>query len=170
MSETQSAAIAVRTTTDLASVDQWIGQLENILISNEPQEIQETDAEAMSSEIVRQLLAAESDEELESFGNAQGWRDLLGVPIKIDGFSWRPSEFEGEGASIYFVVFGNRLDTGAKVVLTTGSRNIMAQLANMAKRRTLGGAVRIAEKADRPTKGGFYPLSLRTPDEAKSKK
>lgn len=163
MTEVQSTAIAVRRSSDVATLD----ELERILVTNEQVETNEDDAEALSAEIVRQLLAAESDAELEQFGTATGWRDMLNVPVELEGFSWRPSDFE-EGASIFFVVFGTRLDTGDRVVLTTGSRNIMAQLANMAKRATLTGAIREAVQSDRPTKRGFYPLWLRTPEQAKT--
>jgi hypothetical protein len=153
-----STDVAIFRSGDLAT----LVDLERILVTGEAVETSEADADAMSTEIVRQLLAAETDEELEQFGEAIGWRDLQGVPVELEGFSARPSEFD-EGASVFFVVFGRRLDTGDRVVLTTGSLNIMAQLVNMAKRGTLTGAIREAVQSEKATKRGFYPLWLRTP-------
>lgn len=150
--------IAVRSSSDLAQVE----ELEGILLgTKEVPEVVDDPAE-IQREIMAQLLAAESDDELEQVGNAIGWRDLLGVPIEIQNFRWRPSSFE-EGSPVFFVVQGTRLDTGERVALTTGSGNVLAQLANMAKRGTLVGAVRMAEQADTPTKSGFRPYWLRTP-------
>lgn len=158
MSDTQT--IAVRTSTDLASLDELEGILRGTL---EAPEVMDDPAQ-IQAEIIEQLLAAESDAELESVGNATGWRDLLGVPVEIHGFRWRPSAFEeGSGPSVFFVVSATRLDTGEQVVLTTGSANVLAQLCNMARRGTLVGAVRMAKAAEKPTKSGFTPYSLVTP-------
>ena len=150
--------IVVRKSTDLAQVE----ELEQILLGEKGVPEVADDPAEIQKEIMAQLLSAESDEELEQVGNATGWRDLLGVPIEIKGFRWRPSTFE-EGSPVFFVVTGTRLDTGQMVALTTGSGNVLAQLTNMAKRNTLVGAVRMAEQADTPTKSGFRPYWLRTP-------
>jgi hypothetical protein len=158
MSEVQSDLI-VRRSSDLAQ----LAELERILLTDEQVEVVDDPAE-MSKEIVAQLLGAETDEELESFGDAVGWRDLQGVPMEIHNFRWRPSDFMGEGgASVYFVVEATRLDEGARVVLTTGSRNVLAQLTNLAKRGRIPGAVRMLTKAEKATRAGFYPLWLQTP-------
>lgn len=157
MSGTQTD-IVVRKSNDLAQ----LSELERILLTDEAVEVVD-DPEQMSKEIMAQLLGAESDEELENFGNAQGWRDLEGVPMLIHNFRWRPSDFE-EGASVYFVVDATRLDEGERVILTTGSRNVLAQLTNLAKRGRLPGAVRQITKAKKATRGGFFPLMLTTPE------
>ena len=153
--------IAVRKSSDLAALD----ELEGILLGEKDvPEIVDDPAE-IQREIMAQLLAAESDEELEQVGNATGWRELAGVPMELHGFRFRPSTYE-EGAPVFFVVDATRLDTGERVVLTTGSGNILAQLTNMARRGTLTGAVRMLEIADTPTKQGFRPNWLRTPTQA----
>lgn len=153
--------IAVRKSTDVAQIE----ELEAILLGQkELPEVVDDPAE-ISREIMAQLLAAESDEELEAVGSATGWRELAGVPMELHGFRWRPSAFE-EGAPIFFVVDATRLDTGQRVALTTGSGNILAQLTNMARRGTLTGSVRCLEVADTPTRQGFRPNWLRTPSTA----
>lgn len=163
--DTPSTAVAVRTSTDLAQIN----ELEAILLANDADALPEVadDPEAMSREIIAQLLAAESDEELESFGAAIGWRSILGEPVQIKGFSWRPSDFD-EGSIVYFVVRVLRVnpDTGElePAVLTTGSRFVLAQLTNMAKRGTLIDSWRECVESERKTRGGFNPLRLRTPE------
>lgn len=153
-----SQEIAVRKSTDLAALD----ELEQILLGEKEAPEVVDDPQEISREIIAQLLAAETDEELEQVGAAIGWRELAGVPVQIENFRWRPSAYE-EGAPVFFVVQATRLDTGERVVLTTGSGNVLAQLANMARRGTLAGAVRSVEIADKPTKSGFRPYWLRTP-------
>jgi hypothetical protein len=150
--------IAVRKSTDVAQLD----ELERILLGDAELPDVVDDPAEISREIIAQLLAAESDEELEAVGQATGWRELPGVPMELHGFRWRPSTYE-EGAPIFFVVNATRLDTGERVVLTTGSGNVLGQLTNMARRGTLVGAIRALEIADQPTKQGFRPNWLRTP-------
>jgi hypothetical protein len=150
--------IAVRKSTDLAQVE----ELEAILLGEKGVPEVADDPAEIQKEIMAQLLAATTDEELEQVGNAQGWRELVGVPILIEGFRWRPSSYD-EGSPVFFVVTGTRLDTGERVALTTGSGNVLAQLTNMAKRGTLTGSIRMVEVADKQTKSGFLPYWLRTP-------
>ena len=153
--------LEVRKSTDVAQLQ----ELERILLGDAELPDVVDDPAEISREIMAQLLAAETDEELEAVGTATGWRDLAGVPMELHGFRWRPSNFE-EGAPIFFVVNATRLDTGERVVVTTGSGNILAQLTNMARRGTLVGAVRSLEIADTQTRNGFRPNWLRTPTQA----
>lgn len=160
--QTASTELAVRSSNDLAAGGDILTELERVLITNEKVEPAEDDADAMAAEIVAQILSAESDDELALMqgGTAIGWREMLGVPVRLEGFRWRPSDFE-EGSSLYFVVFGYRTDTGEAVILTTGSRNILAMLVNKAKRGVLSGSVVIATEADKVTRRGFRPLWLK---------
>lgn len=154
-----SAAIAVRTSTDMDALN----ELENILRTGVgPNQSVESDPEAIQREIIAELLDAETDDELEFVGNAEGWQDMEGVPVVIQGFRWRPSEYD-KGSPVFAVVYATRVDDGARVVLTCGSGGVMAQLCNLAKRNRLPGAIRALKRADKPTKGGFYPLRLVTP-------
>lgn len=153
--------LVVRKSTDMAQLQ----ELEKVLLGDAELPDVVDDPAEISREIMAQLLAAESDEELEAVGSATGWRELPGVPMELHGFRWRPSTYE-EGAPIFFVVNATRLDTGERVVLTTGSGNILAQLCNMARRGTLVGAIRALEIADTPTRQGFRPNWLRTPTQA----
>ena len=154
------AEIAVRDSSDVEALQ----ELKRILVSGvSPDQVAPwEDPEDISRDIVMQLLSAKTDAELEMMGAAQGWRELEGVPVEINGFSWRPSRFE-QGPGVFFVVRGVRLDTGEPVVLTTGSANVLAQLTNMAERGTLIGAVRKLVQAEKATQAGYHPLWLVTP-------
>jgi hypothetical protein len=155
----QATELTTRPSTDLEALNEFnqiiLGQREAppVEIVEDPQEI--------SREIMMQLLSAESDEELQNFGNAVSWRELLGVPVHIKGFRWRPSSFD-EGGPVYVVVQGFRTDTGEQVILTTGAANVLAQLSNLAQRGRLGepDCVWSIEEAEKQTQRGFTPLHL----------
>lgn len=144
---------------DIASLN----QLDEILRTGELNAEVVDDPDSISRSIIDQLLAADSDEALQDFGNAIGWKELLNVPIELRGFRWRVSDYS-EGAPIYFIVSGTRLDTGEGVTLTTGSLNVLAQLSNMARRGTLVGGVWQLHEAEKATKAGFKPLWLVQPE------
>lgn len=144
---------------DVASLN----ELDEILRTGEMNAEVIDDPDSISRSIIDQLLGADSDEALQDFGNAQGWRELLEVPIELHGFRWRVSDY-AEGAPIYFIVSGTRLDTGDRVTLTTGSLNVLAQLSNMARRGTLVGGVWQLHEAEKQTRAGFKPLWLVQPD------
>lgn len=162
MAEVPSQELVVsHSSTDLVSLDEF----DRILLGVSDPTVLEVSAEDIQRQIVSQLLNAESDEELEQFGNSIGWATLEGVPIRIMGFVWRPSELE-EGAPVYVVVHGERLDTAENVILTTGGYNILAQLSNLARRGRFP-AIRELKVSEKKTKKGFNPLWLVTPEAEK---
>lgn len=135
-----------------------LNELHGILMDElEPPEVS-TDPEAIQREIMEQIWNATSDEELLLVGKATPWQDLLGVPVEIRGFRWSKSQYD-QGAKVFFVVQAIRLDNGEPVVLTTGGKNVIMALANIAKRDAFPfvGALQEAEK---PTAAGFKPLWL----------
>lgn len=155
----QSTALATRSSADEAA----LAEFNQIILGQKdapPTEVVEDPAE-ISREIMMQLLSADSDEQLQNFGNATGWKELIGVPIKLMGFRWRPSDLE-QGSPVYVVVHGFRVDTGEQVVLTTGAANVLAQLSNLASRNRLGepDCIWMLAESDKPTKAGFTPLHL----------
>lgn len=162
--DSPNVELAVRSSSSMSALD----ELERLLLSDERPEVVD-DPEEISREIVLQLLGAQSDEELEQVGQATGWLELEGVPVRIGGFRWRPSAYE-QGAPIFLVVQAERLDTAEPVILTTGGMNVIAQLANMARRGTLVGAVRRLVKAEKATAAGYHPLWLETPPEEKTRR
>lgn len=159
--------LPVHSSTDLVA----LSTLESILIKGEVPDgtFQTVDDPAEAErQIIAQLLAAESDEELER-GDAIPWQDIAGIPVRISGFKWMQSTFKSDNPNyvnnpVYFVVFGERLDEGSQVVLTCGSKGVCAALVNLAKRGRIPGAIRTVERTARETRRGFQPMRLVTPE------
>lgn len=174
-----SQEVAVRSSANMAA----LAELEAILLDDSDQVVEVVeDPEDIQREILAQLLAAESDDELESFGEAIGWRTIArryvehdglpiqpGVPVEVSGFSWRPSEY-GTGPAVFFIVRGKRMDTGDRVVLTTGSANILAMLVNRAKRGALPAILLATEGQEATKKNKTWPLWIVRPPEAAAPK
>lgn len=156
MSESQTLAVA-KSSRDVAALDEF----DELLLSGKRVELLD-DPETLQREILRQLLAASTDEELEP-ADPVGWRELVGVPIEIHSFTWRPSDYDEEGSSnLYVIVRGKNLLDGSSVTITTGARNVLAQLSNLARRGRFP-VVRAIKESDRATQRGFRPLWLYTP-------
>jgi hypothetical protein len=154
----KSQALVVRSSTDLSSLD----ELDECILTGKRVELLD-DPETIQRQILEQLLGATSDEELEPT-EPTGWRELAGVPIEVRSFSWRPSDYDEEGSSsVFVVVFGINLVTGEPVTLTTGARNVLAQLSNLARRGRFP-IVRAVRESEKETKRGYRPLWLYTPD------
>jgi hypothetical protein len=157
MSETQnpSTSLAIRHASDLAA----IGELEQALLEGKAPVEVDRDPEDVSREIIASLLAASSDEELERL-EAEGWGEFVGVPFEVLDFVWRPSSFD-EGQPVFLVVRALRMDDGSPHVLTTGSGQVMAQLANLAKRDRLPAIRELAEATTKSQRSVYW---LKTPD------
>jgi hypothetical protein len=91
--------------------------------------VENEDAEAVQRSIIESILtSADPLHRAETLGG----RDLIGVPLRVKKVDWRNSDFEGEGLGIFAVMHATQTD-GTDVVITTGSRNVMAQLYRLAK-------------------------------------
>lgn len=121
------------------------------------------DPEQITREIFEQILAADSNQALNQLGQATGWRELEGIPVKLGAsFRWRPSSYD-EGAPIFLIVPAEKLGPEGvlePVTLTCGSMNVIAQLMNMAARGTYDGTVVRLKRAGRASARGYYPLWL----------
>lgn len=135
-----------------------LDELQAILMDEmEPPEVS-TDPEAISREIMLQILQAETDEDMLAVGAATSWKDLLGVPVELRKFHWLPSRYD-KGAKVFFVVTATRLDTGEDVILTTSGMNVLAQLINLQRRDRFPSNWKLVE-AEKETANGFRPLWL----------
>jgi hypothetical protein len=154
----QSQELAIRSSSDATSLDLF----DECLRTGKRVELLD-DPETIQRQIIEQLLSAATDEDLEPV-EPIGWRELEGVPIEVRNFQWRPSEFDEEGSSsVFVVVFGTRLDNGDPVALTTGARNVLAQLSNLARRGRFP-VIRSIRESEKATKRGYHPLWLYTPE------
>jgi hypothetical protein len=114
-----------------------------------------------------QILSAETDEDMLSVGAATSWGDLLGIPIELHKFRWLPSRYD-QGAKVFFIVTGVRLDNGENVVLTTSGQNVLAQLINLERRKRFPSVWRLIE-AEKETSRGFKPYWLEKVEKSKGK-
>lgn len=163
--EVVGSELALRDSTSLAALDDFDAILRGL---KEPNEVVADPAE-IQREILNRLLTAETDEELENFGEATSWsNELLDVPVEIYGFRWMKSDIDQKEGSlpVYVLVDLTRLDTGDRLVCTIGSGNVMAQLSNLARRERFP-AIRSLKMLEKATKSGFHPLMLVTPPEEK---
>lgn len=121
--------------------------------------IPETDDEDASERIVLQLLGATDAAELNAPWDSAPAEELAGKRLRIDTIERRPSDFQ-DGLGVYLVCKGLILDTGEKLVFTTGAISIVAQLV---RAHFLGGLPAICELviAERPTKKGYRPQHLK---------
>lgn len=133
-----------------------IDELEQALLSGKAPVEVERDPEQVQRELITALLSAESDEELERV-EAVGWGEFVDVPFEVLDFTWHASSFD-EGQPVFLVVRALRLDDGSPHVLTTGSAQVMAQLANLAKRDRLP-VIRELHAAETKSKRTVYFLA-----------
>lgn len=121
--------------------------------------IPETDDEEASERIVLQLLGAQDASDLNAPWDSAPAEELAGKRLRIDTIERRPSDFQ-DGLGVYLVCKGLILDTGEKLVFTTGAISIVAQLV---RAHFLGGLPAICELviAERPTKKGYRPQHLK---------
>lgn len=149
--------IVVRNASNLVALK----EIEDALLTGKrPAEISEQDAEALSQQLVEQLLAADTDAALER-PEAEGWADYVGHPFEIHDFAWRPSTYD-EGHPVFLIVRAVSLVDGEPRILTTGSGQAMAQLANLARRGRLPVVRELASAETKVKKHTVY--WLKTPD------
>lgn len=88
--------------------------------------------------------------------------DMLGKLLKVEKISRRESTLENSESQWYLVVEGTEGPHRRPFIFGTSSRTIMAQLC---AKYALGQLPFLCEvfKPSKPTRSGYYPLSLRKP-------
>lgn len=115
--------------------------------------------EGGADNILASILAAQSWEHLADPWEATNAAALAGKTLLIRDVLRRPSDFR-DGLGVFLVVDSVDAGTGAKVVWTTSSVSIVAQLV---RAYALGQLPLYAEVivAKRPTEAGYRPQHLR---------
>lgn len=108
--------------------------------------------------ITAQILNATSIEDLDSAWRTEGLRDLVNVPIRVEGLTRRESDYD-KGLDQYLIIRATNLDTGEKVTVTTGSISCMLQLVQAFRLGALPLDV-IPRESEKPTESGYRPLHL----------
>lgn len=115
--------------------------------------------DAGAENIVAQLLAAETIDDLNAPWEGTSGRKLAGKRLQVRGVTARRSSFEG-GTGIFLVADAVDASSGEKAVFTTSAMAVIIQLAQAHKRGMFPLLVEVVV-ADRPTARGFYPYHLR---------
>lgn len=133
----------------LAAVERYINDAKAAVIE---------DPEDVSDAIVARILASPDAGTLFAESETIAARDILGVPLNVKSVRWMQSDFE-EGNGIYVVLDATVREDGKNAVVTCGARSVMAQLFVAQKEGWLPADLEFRQSA-RPTKRGYFPLSL----------
>ena len=109
--------------------------------------------------IVRQLLDAQTIDDLNEPWESTSGRKLNGKSLIIRGVTQRPSQFE-DGAGIFLVADAADAKTGEQVTFTTSALSVVVQLARV-HQMDMWPITADVVVAERPTARGFYPYHLR---------
>lgn len=117
------------------------------------------DPEEVARSIVRRILEAETaDEVLSPRGEVTHAADVLNKALVLVAVEYRRSDLD-EGAGVYALLSMAEAGSGEKLLVSCGSRNVMAQAYRLDRLGALPTGVRIVE-AQKATAAGFRPMWL----------
>jgi len=109
----------------------------------------------VSRRIVERILSAESAQDVLAAQGTLAAKDVLGVPMKVTGVHWMPSDLPG--SKVYGVL--DAVIRNKRVSVTCGSRTVMVQLWKLNDLGVFPISVQICESPT-PTANGFRPMWL----------
>lgn len=115
--------------------------------------------DAGAENIINQLLAAETVDDLNSPWEGTSGRKLAGKRLRVLGITARRSSFDG-GTGIFLVADAVDVGTGERSVFTTSALSCVIQLAQAHKLAMFPLLVEVVV-AERPTARGFYPYHFK---------
>jgi hypothetical protein len=118
----------------------------------------EEDSEAVARAIAQRILDMDPDRVLDDVARPVGLRTLVGERITIHGVEWCRSAYDGPG--IFAVLQATSELRREPFLVTTGARNVMAQLARLADGDKFPVEVVVTEQQ---TRSGYSVLWLRSP-------
>lgn len=121
-------------------------------------EIPEADPEEATMSILRQILEAESPEELDDPWDGEGMKKLIGRLVQVNALKRLPSDFE-DGPDWYLGCDCLLVETRESVFVTTGSVPVMVQLIHAHQKGWLPMQV-VPRLAERKSRAGYYPMHL----------
>lgn len=125
------------------------------------------DALAVSIDIAKRILAAETVEDVFGEQEAIHAKDVIGEPLLITGFTFNESTIGGEGPAFYMLI--ECADPqGEAFKVTCGALNVMAQVFRLSQMGALPLIAKI-EESGKPTKAGYRVMRLTAvaPDDAR---
>ena len=120
----------------------------------------DVDNDAVSRRIDQAMLEATSPEALIAAGATVSLDELLGVPLQVEGAVPRPSEYQEDGLAGYLLLDVTRLDSGERIVVSTGAENIVKRVAIASDRGWLPISFKV-ERSEHKTSAGYYPLLVK---------
>ena len=114
--------------------------------------------EDASRSIVARILASEDAETVLADSAATPAQEVLGRPLQVYGVRWLRSAYE-EGPVVFALLDVADIESGERMTVSCGARNVMAQLLRLDQLGALPVAV-VIRKADKATANGYYPLWL----------
>lgn len=117
------------------------------------------DSDQAALDIASELANAESVEEL--LGDRQGasWGDFINIPLRVKSVRYMRSGF-GDGAGYFAVVNAATADTDEPLTLTTGSVNVLIQLAKLEQFGKLHETPLKLTESQKASANGFRPQRL----------
>lgn len=116
-------------------------------------------AELAVADIIAQVLAADSVDEVLADVQVTGLLELLEVPITVHGVKFNRSSFEA-GAPFYTVLDVTRHDTEWRGPVTTGAQTVIAQLVRLHMLDGYPCTLKAVYATDKPTANGYRPYKL----------
>lgn len=145
--DTDTTEVATTTDPNVAAVRAHVANLK----TESPQDMQER--------ILRQILTAETAEDVLNAGAITKADDLIGVPMTIMSLRAADSDYE-QGADYYLLVDAKIVSNGDMITFQTGAMDVVAKLVALDMKHMLP-ITAVMERASKATKAGFYPIFLR---------
>lgn len=139
--------------TDEAAMQQFKDHIQSLSVED-PEQVQER--------ILRNLLTAQSAQDVLGAGGVTPAADLIGVPLLVQGIRASNSDFEN-GPDMYLHVDARIVANGDPVTFSTGARDVLLKLVRLDQLKAFPVEV-VMRKASKPTRDGFYPIFLEASD------
>ena len=118
------------------------------------------DPAAAQADIIAQIMAADTIDEVLGDTSAPSLRELVNVPIRIHDGKFNRSDFEA-GAPWYALLDITRLDNGRRGFYSTGAQSILAQLVRLIQLDSFPCNVMPINARKRPAANGYMPMRLK---------
>lgn len=119
----------------------------------------ESEADLAVADIIAQVLAADSVDEVLADSAVIGLREMMDEPLTVYGLKFQRSDYE-QGAPYYAVIDVFRGRTQWRGPVTTGAQTILAQLVRIQQLDAWPVTLICTKATTKPTKGGYWPLKL----------
>jgi len=126
--------------------------------------LQPEDPEAIQERILRQILKATTAEDIINAGAAVNTDKVLDMPMTVLSIRAGESTFK-DGPDRFLIVDAIILSNGDKVTFSTSASDVVMKLTALDMRHMLPCDIRLS-RATKPTAAGYYPVFLRTIEEA----